>query len=223
MAENPAETPPKPPVREKKPMGLKPNTERAVREVLERQRANLSPCYKEVARRNGISWKALKTAVSKVKGGEITLGLPGDIEEMQIDAGVEMQRTLRILAELEHFCNDALEGCLKQARHYSARGKLLAYRDLGIPLIVGDLKQIASLRRIKEEGYMAILEKMNQQRSPNAPVADMQAEVMRADPTHASLRAREALMKRVGPTIEAQTEPAAAAAAAPPPEAAPVP
>jgi hypothetical protein len=197
MSETPAD--PKPPdfvpVRDKKPLGMRPNTERAVREVLDRQRANLSPAYKDVARRNGISHRALKTMVSKVKNGEAVLGLPTDLEEMQIDAGVEMQRTLRLLGELEHFCNDALEGLLKQARHYTARGKVLAYRDLGIPEVIGDLKQIANLRRTKEEGYMAILEKVNRERQVKSAVADVHTEVFRSDSTSASLKAREALSK----------------------------
>jgi hypothetical protein len=204
----PEDAPPPVRVREKKPMGMRPNTERAVREVLDRKKAGLSPSYKDVARRNGVSWRSLKTAVSKVLAGELHLGLPTDIEEMHIDAGVEMQRSLRLLNEMEQFCNDALEGLLKQARHFSGRGKLLAYRDLGIPLVIQDLHKVTALKIKKEEGYMAILDKLNAEKRAKAPMADIQAEVVRSDPQSMQVRAREALMRQI------PTEPVAPA---PPP------
>lgn len=195
----------------KKPTGMKANMERAVRRVLQRKKDSLKPNFEDEARREGVSWGALKTTVWKVENGLVKLSLPEDLREAHIDSSVEMQRTLRLLGELEFFINDALDVQLAQARSYFKRGKVLAYRDLGIPLIIQDLRAVANVRRIKEEGYMAILDKLNQRRSKdvNPTTNDIQDDIMRADPEAAHLKAIAALKRHgVGPVIEGETVPA---------------
>lgn len=191
-----------------KPCGMKANMERAVRRVLQRKKDSLRPNFEEEAKREGVSKNALKTTVWKVENGERKLSLPEDLREAHIDSSVEMQRTLKLLGELEFFINDALDVQLAQARTYFKRGKSMAYRDLGIPLIIQDLRAVANVRRIKEEGYMAILDKLNQRRSKdvNPATNNIQDDIMRADPVAAHLKAIAALKRHgVGPVIEGET------------------
>ena len=179
----------------KKKLHLQPKTQAALIEVLERRRMRLSPNYKGVALRHGISWRSLKLAWSKFDSGLIELGHPTEPEDIAVDAQTELKRTLCSLAVLERLLNDSLAALIVRAQQYMARGKLLAYRDMGIPLILHDLKTLSQLRNIKEEGFMAILQKSLQEKDAKAAVADVPSEKIE---THSeNQRAREALRRRL--------------------------
>lgn len=156
---------------------LRPNTQAAVLEVLERRRQGLRPAYRMVAIRHGVTENALRTSVSRVTTGQVKLA-PTTAEEIAVDKSIEMGRTLNSLDMLEQMLNSSLEGMIRRSRVYCDKGKPLAYRDMGVMLVVGDLAKINQLRQQKEQGYMAILQKLQKEKTAKASVADVESEVV---------------------------------------------
>lgn len=147
---------------------LKPSTEAAVIEVLMRIRARLTPSYKTIATKHGIHKQTLKNAVSMFRQGRVVLGTPMNPDEALVDRGAEHDRRLRLLNELGRMINESLEGLLQRAKPFHSKGKLLAYRDMGIPDVLKDMRLLGSVTRETEEGYMSFLEKMQREKEVKA-------------------------------------------------------
>lgn len=173
---------------------LRPQTQAAVMEVIERRRQGLRPAYKLVAIRHGVSEKSLRSAVSRVTTGQVKLA-PTSAEEIAIDKSLEMGRTLNSLDMLEQLLNTSLEGMVRKARVYADKGKPLAYRDMGVMLVVGDLAKINALRQQKEQGYLAILQKLQKEKQAKSAVADVEGVVVSSSTMTDELRAAAALRR----------------------------
>lgn len=165
--DSPAE---EPPVLKKKKLNLRPNTRLAVIEVLERARQRLPLDYKMVAGRHGCTWRTLKTLVSRFRRGEIELGVPDNAQEIAIDRKVEMQRSLASLDRLESLLCDSLDTLIIRSEKFHARGKMLAYRDMGVAFVLADLKSIQALRMAKEKGLITILRAAREERQLNEAI-----------------------------------------------------
>lgn len=191
----------------KKKIKLRPKMRDAVLEVLERRRMRLPASHRSVALRHGVAASSLKSTMSRYNAGEVDLGTPETAEEMHIDKAVEMRRSLAILDRLESLLNDTLEGLVERAHKFSQKGKLLAYREMGIPWVLADMRAIAGLRNLKEQGFMAILEKAMKEKQAKSAI-DISSE--KIESLSDEQRAAQALRRRIeesaqaAPVIEAQ-------------------
>lgn len=180
---------------EKKRRNVTPPMEKAIREVLARVARGLRHNYKAIAAANGVTWQSLQSNVCRANSGKLVLSEPKTIEEKAVNKRVELGRSLALLTRVERLLNDTLQSLVLKAEHWNRKGKLHAYRDLGIPAVVADLASVTRLQQQKEQGYLAILEADSREKKAKS-ATDVQSEVMRDGLTDDE-RAREALKRKL--------------------------
>lgn len=151
-AENPTIEPPK----AKRKPGFKHKM--ALIEIIERKRLSDRVDYKAVAARHGISNLVLRQLYSQWQRGLVDLGEPQSQEEKQIDQRVQHERTLHLLKRYQALVVNGFEGLIYAAEDAATKGKPSAWKTLGLPAVVRELKAIMDIRKDAEKGYNAVLE-----------------------------------------------------------------
>lgn len=207
------EEPTIPPPKAKRKPGFKHKM--ALIEIIERKRLSDRVDYKAVAARHGLSQMVLRQLYSQWQRGMVDLGEPQSAEEKQIDARVQHEKTLQLLKRYQAVILNGFEGLIFAAEDEATKGKPLAWKKLGLPSVVRELKEIMAIRKEAEKGYNAVLEEeMMRQKSVTptlpAPVSpttvDVQARVVSATDEQ---RAMEAFQNGHHPTahVPGQTPP----------------
>lgn len=94
----------------------------------------------------------------------------------------------------------------------------MAYRDIGIPELLTDLKRLADIRGVTEKGFMAILRAVSEEREQHAKVVEVLSakEQKAVEEIHEHERVRQALasgetIPPIAPAVEAKPHDIAAA------------
>lgn len=168
----------------------------AIRAVQRRVAQRLSPGYLVVAHQFGLKRNSVKSNFSLWKQGKLTLMKTRE-EVMIVDKKHELEVSLNMYDELWELLNGSLRMMLDRAKRYQARGKPLAYRDMGIPYVLRDMQLLTTLRTSQEKGFMAVLEKMNREKNAKAHVADIPSIVQPVDRATDAQKAREVLERKI--------------------------
>lgn len=163
----PADTPP--PEQKKRGMFLNahgkfrpsPKLRRAILEVLEWVQVGQKPQYRLVAERNDVKESTLKKCVSMYKKGQIEMSTaPAEVEDRKLQIATENQRSTENLIAYEAYLNDCFAALLKRAKKEFKDENFLAFDQLGIPKIVGELMKTRNLRNAVEKGNFEALTKL---------------------------------------------------------------
>lgn len=133
----------------------------AIMEALQRKRAGYGPEYKVLAAKHTVKAASLKRFVHLYEHGQIELGAPpGAAAKKAADINVENEKTFQLLLGYEQLLNAAGEELLKKAKKELKEGNLLAFDQLGLPKIIGELKRARELRNVVEKGNFAALQEL---------------------------------------------------------------
>lgn len=141
----------------------------AILEVIESKKFFPQPNYRAVAMRHGLKPSSVRQAYSRWKRGLIDLGGAQSPEEHKVEVNVELQRTLNLVARGERLLNDRLQGVILKCEQAAAEGVYSTFYDLGAEKIVDSLRKLGSLRHMKEQGYLAILDALERKRKGDVP------------------------------------------------------
>lgn len=182
----------------------------AIRTVDARVANRMQPGYLIVAEQFGLKRGSLKTMYGLYRKGQVVL-LNTRAEMVVSDKKHEMEVTLNLIDEIEAMLNISARKLLEKSKVYQAKGKYLAYRDMGLPLVLQDLRHVKSLRNLTEQGYMAILEKVMKEKNAKASVADVPTTVQQLSRAEQQRKAAEALQRQIdareATEAEAQAQP----------------
>lgn len=164
MSEAPKEFEPDVQIVKKHKRRLKPKTAWGVMEVIEAARYVKTPPIKAIATKRGLNYNTLKQAYHEWTKGLVDLGEAEKImpQQREIDARIEMGRSLAFCDRADAFMNDLLETTMGVVHAKAAEGRPVAFFELGVPDMIDAQLKIGRLRRMKEEGFMAILEREKQ-------------------------------------------------------------
>lgn len=138
-----------------------PKMRAAIWEIVARKRAGWKAEYKITAEKHGVKWQSLETLCRRHAKGLIDLGDPLNCDQKkEIDLRAELQRSLTLLGSYEKHLNDTFEALLKKAQAELKDGNYLAFDQLQIPKVVGQLSLTTGLRAKKEKGVLEILGKL---------------------------------------------------------------
>lgn len=134
----------------------------AILEAIQRKRAGYRPEYKVLAAKYGsIKPATLKRFVHLYEHGQIELSAaPDAVAKKAADINVENEKTFQLLLGYEQLLNAAGEELLKKAKKELKDGNTLAFDQLGLPKIIGELKRARELRTIVEKGNFAALQEL---------------------------------------------------------------
>jgi hypothetical protein len=179
------------PEKPKKIGGMTDRTRNAVIEYMELHRKGVPTTYAKVAKKHGVKMSSLRTAVFKVRKGTVSLGRPEDPVHVALDRRLQSQEMNRALDEYAQVLIFALQGKVKLAKEFQLKGKLLAYRDMGIPLIVQDIRALTTLQTVAKKGLVEVLSALNKEKEIKDAVADVPGERVEREQEH--LDAHEAI------------------------------
>lgn len=168
----------------------------AIRKVDKRMRNRLSPNYLSVANDYGLKRGALKTTFSLWRQGKVILMKTRE-ELLVVDKKVELESKLQMFDELEVILNGSLRLMIDRSRKYLAKGKPLAYRDMGIPLVLQDMSRLTNLRNLAEKGFLDVLGQLNREKKIKAAVADVPTVATPISRDEMGRRAAEALKQTI--------------------------
>lgn len=178
----------------------------AVLEIIARKQISDKVDYKAISIRTGISVGSLRRLYCDYSNGRLDMGAPVTPQEKELDDRVQTERLLDTIRRLKGMVLASLEQLVADAEDQMTHGNPLAWKDLGIPSVMKDLKEISTVQVFHTKSFEAVLAEDQERRMREerralgaAAVPDMEASIVR-------MTDEERAMKRLSAMVPLEAE-----------------